>query len=248
MAPRVRFVLPRGNECPQPEDVTSPSGEVSPPPASPAEELAAASVIQSDPVAAGIPDPLTAAEMLGHLAAVEMPEGPPPRSSITSFMAINRSVSPFVTDPVEDLLAETDIAPELRRDRFVPPPGQPFSAVLATAQAGFSDSTAAPKGLSKRKRTRPVAGPAATAEPRVAPARAAKRPRRRSAGRVEVASIREKEERVAMLEMEQAKNDVYLAQKYVDLAQARRRLIDLQLRTARRELEQDRERERESSG
>ncbi|KAJ9247512.1 hypothetical protein DTO195F2_9120 [Paecilomyces variotii] len=54
-------------------------------------------------------------------------------------------------------------------------------------------------------------------------------------------STREKEEKVEMLEMD-------LAQKDVDLAQARRRLVDLQLRTARRELEQDRERERESSG
>ncbi|KAJ9247806.1 hypothetical protein DTO207G8_7809 [Paecilomyces variotii] len=61
-------------------------------------------------------------------------------------------------------------------------------------------------------------------------------------------STREKEERIAMLEMEQAQNDVDLAQKDVDLAQARRRLVDLQLRMARRELEQDRERERESSG
>ncbi|KAJ9402543.1 hypothetical protein DTO282F9_739 [Paecilomyces variotii] len=29
MGPRVRFVLPRRNETPQPEDVTSPSGELS---------------------------------------------------------------------------------------------------------------------------------------------------------------------------------------------------------------------------
>ncbi|KAJ9352465.1 hypothetical protein DTO280E4_7804 [Paecilomyces variotii] len=61
MGPRVRFVLHRRNETPQPEDATSPSGELSPPPASPAEDTAAAAVTQPDPVAAVIPDhvPLT---------------------------------------------------------------------------------------------------------------------------------------------------------------------------------------------
>ncbi|KAJ9311818.1 hypothetical protein DTO271D3_7953 [Paecilomyces variotii] len=61
MGPRVRIVLPRHNETPQPEDVTSPSGELSPPRASPAEDTAAAAVTQPDPVAAVIPDhvPLT---------------------------------------------------------------------------------------------------------------------------------------------------------------------------------------------
>lgn len=97
--------------------------------------MAAAVIMQPNPVAAVIPEnnPLTAAETSGTLAAVIMPERPPPRISITPFTAINRSVSLFAPGPVEDLLAEINIAPELRRGRFMPLPDQPFFTVLATA-------------------------------------------------------------------------------------------------------------------